>query len=65
MNEPEIVPVSSDNWPVLLPDTDHARLLRSVDWSVTRLGALTTWPLELRLYTIQAFGDVNPVCIWW
>ncbi|KAK5081186.1 hypothetical protein LTR05_007980 [Lithohypha guttulata] len=65
MNESVVVPVSSDDWAALLPDTDHARLFRSTNWSATDLGPLSTWPFELRLYTIQAFGDVNPVNIWW
>lgn len=65
MSGPTTTPVSADNWTVLLPDTDHARAFTSNDWAATEIGALSTWCVELRLYTIQAFADVNPVCIWW
>lgn len=65
MSDSASPPVTADNWTDLFPDSDHARAFTSHDWAGTELGALCTWSLQLRLYTIQAFADVNPVCIWW
>jgi hypothetical protein len=38
------------NWADLLPDTPHNNFFRSVQWSNTALGPLSTWPMSLRLY---------------
>ena len=57
--------VLSDDWHASLPDSDHVRVFRSRDWLTSQLGPLSTWTLELRLYTLQAFADVRPLCIWW
>lgn len=57
--------VTNDDWTSLLPKTEHAEFLKSRHWADTLLGPLKAWPLELRLYTLQAFADTRPVCIYW
>lgn len=59
------VSVATDDWTSLLPDTDHVGFFKSCNWSETKLGPFSSWTLELRLYTLQAFADSRPVAIYW
>lgn len=65
MSNLQSIPVGTDDWTALLPDTEHVRFFKSRNWSETLLGPLNTWGLEIRLYTLHAFADARPVCLWW
>jgi hypothetical protein len=56
---------SSWDWTRVLPDTEHVRFLRSVDWSKTHLGPMTDWPGALRQATYQVIADSRPATLYW
>jgi hypothetical protein len=53
------------DWTKVLPDTEHIRLFKSVDWSSTRLGSLQSWDSTLRSATFQVLADTRPACLYW
>lgn len=58
-------PLQTHLWTSNIPDGDFVRFFLSRDWSNTTLGPLETWPVALRLYTLQALADSRPVVIYW
>lgn len=53
-------------WEQSLPDTDHVRLIKSIDWSKTGVGAsINDWPIELFLWTQQLLADSRPTVLYW
>lgn len=53
-------------WEKSLPDTDHVRWVKSIDWSKTGIGAsIQDWPVELLLWTQQLLADSRPTTIYW
>ncbi|TID20341.1 phosphorelay sensor kinase [Venturia nashicola] len=53
------------DWIEVLPDTEHIRFFRSVDWARTRLGPLRSWNHTLRQSTFQVLADSRPACLYW
>lgn len=58
-------PLRTHIWTSNIPDGEFVRFFLSRDWSNTPLGPLETWPVALRLYTLQALADSRPVVIYW
>lgn len=53
-------------WEKNLPDTDHVRWVKSIDWSKTAIGIpMQEWRPELLLWTQQLLADSRPTCIYW
>jgi hypothetical protein len=53
------------DWTQVLPDTEHVRFLKSVDWSKTYVGPITAWPPALRQATYQVIADSRPATLYW
>ncbi|WP_158001966.1 sensor histidine kinase [Pseudorhizobium pelagicum] len=48
-----------------LTNPDCGRLFRNHDWSATPLGAVETWPVELRTLTSVMMGSLQPMLLVW
>jgi signal transduction histidine kinase len=46
-------------------DSDLARLMRRLDWSLTPLGPPDGWPTALRLATRLCLASRFPILLWW
>lgn len=66
-NDTPLGPASPDgvDWTLDIPETDHVRFFRSVQWHGTLLGPLQSWGTALRLYTYQVLADKRPSCVYW
>ncbi|KAI4718477.1 putative histidine kinase HHK15p [Aureobasidium sp. EXF-10727] len=66
-NDTPVGPASPDgvDWTLDIPDTDHVRFFRSIQWHDTLLGPVQSWGMALRLYTYQVFADKRPSCVYW
>lgn len=53
------------DWSDGLPQTDHIRFFRSINWAHTRLGPLRDWSPNLRLFTGFVLADSRAACLWW
>lgn len=53
------------DWISVLPETEHVRLFRSVEWWKTPLSALETWTPALRLHVSTCLADSRPGVIYW
>jgi hypothetical protein len=53
------------NWTEALPDTDHVRFFKSLDWSTTLVGAIADWSSALRQATYQVMADTRPATLYW
>jgi hypothetical protein len=53
------------DWTQFLPDTEHVRFLKSVDWSKTDVGPIADWPNALRQATYQVIADSRPATLYW
>jgi hypothetical protein len=60
-------PASPDgvDWTLDIPDSDHVRFFRSIQWHSTLLGPIQSWKTALRLYVYQVFADNRPSCLYW
>ncbi len=55
-----------DDWAtLLLPDTNHIKLFRETDWQATSLGALRSWPKNLRSATQIILADCRAAALFW
>lgn len=45
------VRVPGEDWTTALPDTDHVKFLKSIEWDKTALGPMRDWSEPLRLMT--------------
>lgn len=66
--DPDAIPTIQPkpwDWTEVLPDSEHIRLFRSIDWSSTRLGPLQSWDQTLRQSTYQVLADSRPACLYW
>lgn len=54
-----------DDWTSNLPNTEHVRFFRSIDWSRSLLGPLSTWEETLRLFASFVLADSRAGCLWW
>jgi PAS domain S-box-containing protein len=67
----EIVPrptkaPSTAAWPPSgLGDSAHIRLIRDLDWAATSIGAISTWPPQLRQCCEMMLVSPDPVAIFW
>jgi hypothetical protein len=66
-NDRPLGPASPDgvDWTLDIPDTDHVRFFRSIQWHYTLLGPIEAWGTALRIYTYQVFADSRPSCVYW
>lgn len=57
----------ADLWNVKLgsPKSEHMRWFAGLDWSLTSLGRLDTWPKELQTLTQMVMADSNPAVLFW
>lgn len=62
---PEETATDEQDWTEDLPQSDHVRFFREVDWSRTKLGPLKDWGTTLRTFVRMAFADSRPACLWW
>ncbi|KAH7383920.1 putative histidine kinase-like protein M3YPp [Pyrenochaeta sp. MPI-SDFR-AT-0127] len=53
------------DWTEGLPQTDHVRFFRNVDWSRTELGPLSHWGTALRMYTHMVMSDSRAATLYW
>jgi hypothetical protein len=53
------------DWTSVLPDNEHVRFFRSVDWGKSSLGPLEGWGMGLRLHTATCLADSRPGVIYW
>lgn len=53
------------NWTETLPQTDHVRFLKSVDWAQTALGPMQQWGTALRMYTQMVMSDSRAATLYW
>ncbi|KAF7947546.1 hypothetical protein EAE96_008632 [Botrytis aclada] len=61
---PSPIPTPAD-WTSDLPNSEHVRFFRNVNWAATHLGPLESWGLALRLHTFTTFADSRPACLYW
>ncbi|KAF2670055.1 putative histidine kinase HHK15p [Microthyrium microscopicum] len=54
-----------NSWTRFLPDTDHIRFIKSVDWSKTHVGPIENWPPGLRQSFYQVIADSRPATLYW
>lgn len=52
-------------WTDALPYTDHVSLFRKADFSLTKPGPISGWPLSLRNYVFMVFADSRAACVYW
>jgi hypothetical protein len=66
-NDRPLGPASPDgvDWTLDIPNTDHVRFFRSIQWHYTLLGPIEAWGTALRIYTYQVFADNRPSCVYW
>lgn len=53
------------DWTKSLPQTDHVRYFRNVDWSRTALGPTSQWGTALRMYTHMVMSDSRAATLYW
>ncbi|KAH8647404.1 hypothetical protein BX600DRAFT_153472 [Xylariales sp. PMI_506] len=53
------------DWTLALPDMEHVRFLKSVDWSKTHIGPIADWSSALRQATYQVIADSRPATLYW
>ena len=53
------------DWTESLPQTDHVRFFRNVDWSRTALGPTVQWGTALRMYTHMIMSDSRAATLYW
>jgi hypothetical protein len=53
------------DWTEDLPQTDHVRFFRHVDWARTALGPLQQWGTALRMYTHMVMSDSRAATLYW
>jgi hypothetical protein len=53
------------DWTLALPDTEHVRFLKSIDWAKTRVGPIAEWTGALRQATYQVIADSRPATLYW
>jgi hypothetical protein len=53
------------DWTRFLPDTEHVRFLKSIDWSKTHVGPIADWPGALRQAIYQVIADSRPATLYW
>lgn len=67
-SELDVTHVGSFDWTSDVPFSnmsDHIKLARSVDWSQTPLGPMSTWPAPLRMMSNLIMRDPNPCVLFW
>ena len=71
-HDPMSMPAAADSrdevahdWTADLPQTDHVRFFRQVDWVNSKLGPLDQWGDTLRVFIRLLFADTRAACIWW
>lgn len=57
--------MAEPDWTEDLPDTEHVRFFKSIDWPATRLGPLPQWSTSLKLFTRMVLADSRAACVWW
>ncbi|MBW4622002.1 MAG: PAS domain S-box protein [Cyanosarcina radialis HA8281-LM2] len=59
--------MSQDSTPeqIFIGDSEMAKLMRSLDWSQTPLGALSGWPSSLKTAVSICLNSRFPMVIWW
>lgn len=55
----------SYNWADTLPDSEHVRFFKSVDWGKTELGPLKDWGTALKIHTFTVMADSRPCTLYW
>ncbi|KAH7412209.1 putative histidine kinase HHK11p [Phaeosphaeria sp. MPI-PUGE-AT-0046c] len=45
--------------------SDHIKDFRNIDWASTTLGAMASWPPELRTVVNMCLNDVHPCMLFW
>src|SRR5579862_4190874 len=50
---------------VFAGDGEMAALMRSIDWSATRLGPVSRWPQSLRMMVRFLLANRFPLLLWW
>lgn len=60
-----VAPVHRNDWTLDIPDSDHVRFFRQVDWASSPLGPVSQWASALRLYTYNVFADSRPAVLYW
>jgi len=53
------------DWTAHLPQTDHVRFLKSIDWAAKGLGPMRDWPISLRVHAQAMLVDTRSICIYW
>ncbi|KAF1913763.1 hypothetical protein BDU57DRAFT_558724 [Ampelomyces quisqualis] len=53
------------DWTAALPQTDHVRFFKSVDWAKTALGPTRQWGTALRMYTAMVMSDSRAATLYW
>jgi len=56
---------SDPDWTAHLPQTDHVRFLKSIDWTTKGLGPMRDWPTTLRVHVQAMLIDIRSICIYW
>jgi signal transduction histidine kinase len=50
---------------VFAGDSEMAKVMRSIDWSATRLGPVARWPQSLRMMVRFLLANRFPLLLWW
>jgi hypothetical protein len=53
------------DWTDALPNNDHVRFLKSINWGDTLLGPIHAWSLTLRQAVYQVIADSRPATLYW
>ena len=53
------------DWADTLPDSEHVRFFKSVDWGKTELGPLKDWKTALKIHTFTVMSDSRPSTLYW
>jgi len=56
---------SNYDWTETLPDSDHVRFLKSVDWRSSPLGPMCDWSLTLQQSVHMMLADKRPTSLQW
>ncbi|KAL2070388.1 hypothetical protein VTL71DRAFT_13414 [Oculimacula yallundae] len=54
-----------EEWPALLPESEHVRFFKEINWGATHLGPLSQWSAPLKQSVFMVLADSRAACVYW